>query len=74
MQETQRSAGFLSGEGGIRTPREFSEKTALSPEGGAESDAPIATDPHLTLLLTAWPTLPDPIRAGILALVRAAGG
>ena len=32
------------------------------------------TDPDLASLLTAWPTLLDPIRAGILAMVRAAGG
>jgi hypothetical protein len=28
----------------------------------------------LAALIDAWPTLPEAIRAGILALVRAAGG
>jgi len=28
----------------------------------------------LAELVAAWPTLPEPIRAGILAMVRAAGG
>jgi predicted RecB family nuclease len=32
------------------------------------------TDPDLASLVTAWPTLLHPIRAGILAMVRAAGG
>jgi len=30
------------------------------------------TDPDLAAIVTAWPTLPEPIRAGILAMVRAA--
>jgi hypothetical protein len=32
------------------------------------------TDPDLGSLVTAWPTLLEPIRAGILAMVRAARG
>ena len=46
--------------------------------GGAESGALApktpAIDPALAALIDAWPTLPDAIRAGILAMVRAAGG
>jgi hypothetical protein len=30
--------------------------------------------PDLAELVAAWPTLPDPIRAGILAMIRAAVG
>jgi len=30
-----------------------------------------AADPNLTEVMTAWPTLPAAIRAGILAMVRA---
>ncbi len=45
--------------------------------GGAESGAvpPISTpnDPDLTRLIDAWPTLPEAIKAGILAMVTAAG-
>jgi hypothetical protein len=29
-------------------------------------------DPDLAALLDAWPTLPTPIRAGIVAMIRAA--
>jgi hypothetical protein len=32
------------------------------------------TDPDLARVLEAWPTLPEPIRAAVLALVQAAGG
>jgi hypothetical protein len=31
-------------------------------------------DPDLAALVAAWPSLPGAIRAGILAMVRAAGG
>jgi hypothetical protein len=32
-----------------------------------------AINPELLLLLDAWPTLPVPIKTGILAMVQAAG-
>jgi hypothetical protein len=67
-----------SGEGGIRTLPNSSAKTAFSAQGGAESGAPAtqspAIDPALVALIDTWSTLPDTIRAGILAMVRAAGG
>jgi hypothetical protein len=31
-------------------------------------------DPDLRAVVDAWPTLPEPVRAGILAMVRASGG
>jgi hypothetical protein len=31
-------------------------------------------DPALAALIAAWPALPDPIKAGILAMIRAASG
>ncbi|NOT01404.1 MAG: hypothetical protein HOP29_12335 [Phycisphaerales bacterium] len=31
------------------------------------------TDPELAAVVAAWPTLPDAIRAGIVAMVRASG-
>jgi hypothetical protein len=32
------------------------------------------TPPDLAAVVAAWPTLPEPIRAGILAMVKAASG
>ena len=44
-------------------------------EGGAESGALTVgnanIDPELASLIDAWPTLPDAIRVGIMAMVRA---
>jgi hypothetical protein len=63
---------------GIEPPATFPENTAVSGQGGAEFGAPAtpspAIDPGLAALIDAWPTLPEPIRAGILAMIRAAGG
>lgn len=48
--------------------------TSYSPSGSAP-DAPVATpDPDLAALIAAWPDLPEPVRAGINAMVRAATG
>ncbi|NOT02909.1 MAG: hypothetical protein HOP29_20095 [Phycisphaerales bacterium] len=33
-----------------------------------------STDPELAAVVEAWTTLPDAIRAGIVAMVRASGG
>ena len=45
--------------------------------GGAESGAPTLANfmiaPELVAIIDVWPKLPEPIKAGILALVRAAG-
>ena len=63
---------------GIEPTDDSAEKTALSLEGGAKSGAvapqsgPI--DPDLACLIDAWPNLPAPIRAGILAMIRATSG
>ena len=35
---------------------------------------PVETDPDLAKLVTAWPTLPEAIKAGIVAMVKAAKG
>jgi hypothetical protein len=40
----------------------------------AKGRAPRPSDPDLASLIEAWPTLLDPIRAGILAMIRASGG
>jgi hypothetical protein len=62
---------------GIEPPAKSPEETALLAVGGAESGTPATQtgpiDPGLASLIDAWPNLPDPIRAGILAMVRAAG-
>jgi hypothetical protein len=46
--------------------------------GAAKSGAVFADsspiDPDLAKIIDAWPNLPEAIRAGILAMVRAAGG
>jgi hypothetical protein len=39
---------------------------------GANSGAVDARDPDLAHLIAAWPTLPEPIRLAVLALVDAA--
>jgi hypothetical protein len=66
----------VSGEGGIRTLCEIHDESAVSALPGAESGASAVADlniaPELAALIDAWPRLPDPIKAGILALVRAA--
>lgn len=65
-----------SGWGGIRTPRKNAGKTQVTNQSGAESgalgarEAPI--DPELAAVVEAWPALPDAIKAGILAMIRAA--
>lgn len=45
--------------------------------GEAESEAVLPdlapTDPQLAAIVTAWPTLPAAIKAGIVAMVRASG-
>jgi hypothetical protein len=41
---------------------------------GAQAPEKFPIDPALVALIDAWPTLPEAIRAGILAIVRAAGG
>lgn len=50
----------------------------VSESGGANSGALGARGgaiaPELRAIIDAWPTLPEAIKAGILALVRTAGG
>jgi len=42
-------------------------------QGEAESEA-FCPDSDLKAVVAAWPTIPEAIRAGILAMIRAAGG
>jgi hypothetical protein len=59
---------------GNRTPAQIPGETADSGESGANSgavgaqEAPL--DPDLTLVVSSWPTLPEAIKAGILAMIR----
>jgi len=57
-----------------QTPR----KTAILPQGGAESGALYAElaryDPDLAELIRCWADLPEDVRAGVLVMVRAAAG
>jgi len=60
---------------GIETPAKSLENTTLSLERGAKSGALKPTkpnlDPGLTSLIDAWATLPEVVRAGIMAMVKA---
>jgi hypothetical protein len=60
-------------------PHQYSSENSTNPaEGGAKSGALApenpAIDPTLAAVIDAWAKLPEAIRAGILAMVRAAGG
>ena len=61
---------------GIEPLANSPENTANPAPGGAKNGALTSTytiDPVLAALIDAWPKLPEAIRAGILAMVRAAG-
>jgi hypothetical protein len=47
----------------------------IGPDSGPSTPATPAkpTDPELAAVVAAWPDLPPAIRAGVLALVKAAG-
>ncbi len=51
-----------------KAPPEAAPRTATV---GIENDP---QDPDLRRLVEAWPTLPDPVRAGIVAMVEATAG
>ena len=61
---------------GIEHPPQNGANSSAAGQSGAECGAlaaPKATlDPQLAAVVEAWPTLPEPIKAGILAMVRAA--
>ena len=50
------------------------ERASISPSSSPSSCAqkPSKTDPDLAKLINAWPTLPEPLKAGIRAMVEAA--
>ncbi len=63
---------------GIEPPSNSTGNSTNHHPCGAESGAPTLANlniaPELAALIDAWPRLPEPIKVGILALVRAAGG
>ncbi len=60
---------------GFEPPQDSPEKTTVSEQGGAESGAHTAptavSDPDLVAVISAWPKLPEAVRAGIVAMVKA---
>ena len=63
---------------GLEQPQDSPEKTTVSEQGGAESGAQAAptsvSDPDLAAVVKAWPELPESVRAGIAAMVKAVNG
>lgn len=63
---------------GSEHPSKTPTKTPIPKSGGAESGAPGAPerlrDPELQRIIDAWDGLPEAVRAGIVAMVNAAGG
>lgn len=63
-------------EAGLETVANSPQKTGNSSRGGAESGAVDARsgafDPELQTIVDAWPSLPDTVKAGILAMVKSA--
>lgn len=48
--------------------------TSYTPSDSLPDAPDAAPDPDLAALIAAWPDLPEPVRAGINAMVRAATG
>ncbi|MCH7685408.1 MAG: hypothetical protein IH899_01785 [Planctomycetes bacterium] len=63
---------------GLERTDDSTGNNVIQGQGGAESGAVGAQsalmDPDLRAVIEAWPELPDAVKAGILAMVRAAGG
>jgi hypothetical protein len=60
---------------GIKLPQRNTGETSFSHQGGAESgahSAPIGAD--LQAIIQRWPELPNAVKAGIVAMVKAADG
>jgi hypothetical protein len=57
---------------GFEPALDFPEKLGVAPTGGAKSGALGARTPELADVAGIWPTLPEAIRAAILAMIQAA--
>jgi len=66
------------GDTGLEHPSKTLEKSQTPTGRAAESDVIDprfgASDPDLTLIVEWWARLPEAMRAGIVAMVRATGG
>ena len=66
------------GDTGLEYPSNPSGESNIPETGGAESGALgsefDSVDPVLAEVVKAWPSLPETVRAGIVAMVRAAVG
>ncbi|MBN2580954.1 MAG: hypothetical protein JXB10_18365 [Pirellulales bacterium] len=58
----------------LKTTEKQGDRSVRGAESGAQNAENRPIDPDLGAIIDAWPKLPDPIKAGILAMVRAAGG
>ena len=57
---------------GLELPPKTTGKTGDSETGGAQCGAlPSDIDPELAEIIGRWDDIPEPIRAGVMALVRA---
>ena len=65
-------------EEGFERRQDSPDKTTVSKQGGAQSGAHAAptavSDPDLAAVVKVWPKLPEAVRVGIVAMVKAAGG
>ncbi len=62
-------------EEGLEPPQSFSKKTSCSSECGAEHGALGASlDSDLATVVEVWHNLPDAVRAGVMAMVKASIG
>lgn len=61
-----------------RNPANPAEKRQIAQAGGAKASLAVfptlPVDADLRALMKAWPAMPEPIKAGILAMVKAASG
>jgi len=66
------------GDTGLEPSAKSSKKTALTQRSAAKCAARGADngpiDADLTFVIERWPGLSEPIKAGILAMIRSAGG
>ena len=73
------------GEAGLEQTHDSLANSPIPTPCGAESGAvaaekplsqpePVITDPTLAAVIVAWPTLPEPVKAGIVAMIRATVG
>ena len=71
MRKSPGKPEFFSGEDRIRTGGKTPKESTISTRGGDESGA-LANNPQLASIFEAWNELPEAVKAGILAMTRAA--